>query len=52
MISLWALFFQTGRKLMARSRPFCKKVSKASSTDTSALEDEIHAYLYVSDNVE
>lgn len=37
---------------MARSRPFCKKVSKASSSDTNALEDEIHAYLYVADNVE
>ncbi|XP_075899547.1 cilia- and flagella-associated protein 100 [Nelusetta ayraudi] len=42
----------TGRKLMARSRPFCKKVSKVSSMDTNAFEDEIHAYLYVSDDVE
>lgn len=52
MINPWAPFFQTGRKLMPRSRPFCKKVSKVSSVDTNAFEDEIYAYLYVSDDVE
>lgn len=52
IINPLAPFFQTGRKLMPRSRPFCKKVSKVSSVDTNAFEDEIYAYLYVSDDVE
>lgn len=43
--------FQSGRKLMPRYMPVVQKV-KVTSVENIHAEDELHAYLFTSDDME
>lgn len=51
MLNPQSIFFQSGKKLMTRSMPVAQKV-RVSNVDNSPAEDDIHAYLYTSDDIE